>query len=120
MVLLLHVVRQVGVRHRHDLHGCARADDKEQAAGLQAHILDVGIGFPVQSGDVFRRSLVLNQAAAEDITTLDGKTYADVQDVSLKPGGLFFVVGAGTAMKVMTVPYANLPDDVKEKHHYDP
>jgi hypothetical protein len=64
--------------------------------------------------------LVLNQAVAEDITTLDGKTYADVQDVSLKPGGLFFVVGTGAAMKGVTVPYANLPDDVKEKHHYDP
>jgi hypothetical protein len=64
--------------------------------------------------------LVLNQAAAENITTLDGQTYTDVQDVSLKPGGLYFVVGSGTTMKGVTVPYANLPDDVKEKHHYDP
>jgi hypothetical protein len=40
--------------------------------------------------------------------------------VSLKPGGLFFVTGPDSAMKGVTVPYANLPDDVKEKYHYDP
>jgi hypothetical protein len=64
--------------------------------------------------------LTLNLAAAEDITTLDGQTYGEVRDVSLKPGGLFFVVGPDAAMKGVTVPYANLPDDVKERHHYDP
>ena len=57
---------------------------------------------------------------AEDITTLDGQTYAEVRDVSVKAGGLFFVVGTGASMKGVTVPYANLPDEVKEKHHYDP
>jgi hypothetical protein len=64
--------------------------------------------------------LAVNQAAAEDITTLDGQTYAEVRDVALKPGGLFFVVGTGETMKSVTVPYANLPDDIKERHHYDP
>lgn len=58
--------------------------------------------------------------AAEDITTLDGQTYTDVRDVSLKPNGLFFVVGSGTSMKGVTVPYARLPDDIKAKYHYDP
>jgi len=57
---------------------------------------------------------------AEDITTLDGQTYANIRDVSLKPGGLFFVVGTGASMKGVTVPYANLSDEVKENHHYDP
>lgn len=57
---------------------------------------------------------------AEDITTLDGKTYTDVRDVSLKPNGLFFVTGSGSSMKGVTVPYASLPDDVKVKYHYDP
>jgi hypothetical protein len=64
--------------------------------------------------------LALNRAAAEDITTLDGQTYTDVRDVALKPGGLFFVVGEDSSMRGVTVPYANLPDDVKERHHYDP
>ena len=64
--------------------------------------------------------VVLSQAAAEDITTLDGHTYTDVRDIALKPGGLFFVTGSDANMKGVTVPYANLPDDVKVKHHYDP
>ena len=57
---------------------------------------------------------------ADDITTLDGQKYADVRDVSLKPAGLFFVTGTGDAMKGVTVPYGNLPDDIKGKYHYDP
>ena len=64
--------------------------------------------------------LALSQGAAEDITTLDGQTYVNVRDVSLKSGGLFFVVGADAAMKGVTVPYTNLPEDIKEKYHYDP
>lgn len=64
--------------------------------------------------------LALNLSMAEDITTLDGKTYTDVRAVSLKPAGLFFVTGTGNSMKGVTVPYANLPDEVKEKYHYDP
>ena len=63
--------------------------------------------------------LALRQVTAEDITTLDGQTYTDVRDVSAKPKGLFFVVGTGQTMKGVLVPYANLPDDVKEKHHCD-
>jgi hypothetical protein len=59
-------------------------------------------------------------AMAEDIVTLDGQTYTDVRDVTLKPGGLFFVVGTGSSMKGVTIPYAKLPDDIKEKYHYDP
>jgi len=59
-------------------------------------------------------------AAAADITTLDGTTYADIKDVSLKPGGLFFVVGTGATMRGVTVPYAQLPEAVKDQYHYDP
>ena len=62
----------------------------------------------------------LKPSSAEDITTLDGQKYTDVRDVSLKPGGLFFVVGTGDSAKGVTVPYANLPDDVQERYHYDP
>jgi hypothetical protein len=59
-------------------------------------------------------------ARGEDITTLDGKTYSDVQDVALKQNGLFFVYGSGTDMHGLTVPYDNLPAEIKEKYHYDP
>lgn len=64
--------------------------------------------------------LALQLAWAEDITTLDGRTYTDVRDVSFKSGGMFFVTGSGSSMKGVTVPYANLPDAVKERYHYNP
>jgi hypothetical protein len=57
---------------------------------------------------------------ADDISTLDGQKYQNVRSVTLKPKGLFFVVGDGMSMKGVTVPYANLPDEIKEKYHYDP
>ena len=62
----------------------------------------------------------LTACLAEDITTLDGQKYEDVRDVALKPGGLFFVTGTGDSLKGVTVPYSNLPDDIKQKYHYDP
>lgn len=57
---------------------------------------------------------------AEDITTLDGHTYENVKDVMLKRDGLFFVSGSGTDLHGVTVAYANLSDDTKDKYHYDP
>ena len=57
---------------------------------------------------------------AKDITTLDGKKYEDVKDVSVKPDGLFFVVTAEGSLKGVKVPFSNLPDDIKKKYHYDP
>jgi hypothetical protein len=62
----------------------------------------------------------INLSRAEDITTLDGQKYEDVRDVALKHNGLFFVTGSGTSMKGVTVPFSNLPDDLKQKYHYDP
>lgn len=58
---------------------------------------------------------------ADDITTLDGQSYADVRDVSIKPDGLFFVTTtpSGT-LKGVKVAFNNLPDDIKKKYHYDP
>jgi hypothetical protein len=57
---------------------------------------------------------------AEDITTLDGKKYENVRDVSVKPDGLFFVVITEGSLKGVKVPFSNLPDDIKKKYHYDP
>ena len=65
-------------------------------------------------------ALAVSSATAEDITTLDGKTYTDVRDLSLKPAGLYFVAGSGSDIHGVTVPYDNLSDETKEKHHYDP
>jgi hypothetical protein len=59
-------------------------------------------------------------AAADEISTLDGQKYDNVKDVTLKKNGLFFVTGTGGTMKGVTVPYNNLPDDIKDKYHYDP
>ena len=57
---------------------------------------------------------------ADDISTLDGQKYQNVRSVTLKPKGLYFVVGEGSSIKGVTVPYANLPDELKAKYHYDP
>lgn len=57
---------------------------------------------------------------AEDITTLDGKKYENVRDVSVKPDGLFFVATTEGSLKGVKVPFSNLPDDIKKKYHYDP
>jgi hypothetical protein len=65
-------------------------------------------------------AFAVTKTAADDITTLDGHQYENVKDVMLKPKGLFFVTGTGDTMKGVTVPYSNLPDDVKDKYHYDP
>src|SRR5215469_6577526 len=63
---------------------------------------------------------LLSRAAADEITTLDGQKYENVKDVMLKKNGLFFVSGTGSSMKGVTEPYNNLPDDIKDKYHYDP
>jgi hypothetical protein len=57
---------------------------------------------------------------ADDITTLDGHTYQDVKDISLKRNGLFFVYGTEDAMHGITVPFNNLSQETKDKYHYDP
>jgi hypothetical protein len=62
---------------------------------------------------------VISLCSAEDITTLDGQKYEDVRDVTIKHDGLFFVTGSGDTMKGVTVPFSNLPDDLKQKYHYD-
>ncbi len=58
--------------------------------------------------------------SAEDVTTLDGHKYEDVRSVSVKYNGLFFVSGAGDTLKGVTVPFTNLPTDIKDKYHCDP
>jgi hypothetical protein len=65
-------------------------------------------------------SCVVTVCLAEDITTLDGHKYENVKDVVLKRNGLFFVYGQGDSLHGITVPFTNLPDDLKQKYHYDP
>ena len=65
-------------------------------------------------------SLAAVAVGADDITTLDGTTYKDVRDISIKPDGLFFVVTEGATMHGITVAYTNLSEATKEKHHCDP
>jgi hypothetical protein len=62
----------------------------------------------------------INRSFADDITTLDGQKYENVTEVALQPNGLYFIVGSGDSMQGVTVPYNNLPDDIKEKYHYTP
>jgi hypothetical protein len=62
----------------------------------------------------------VHSCRADDITTLDGKQYKDVRDVTAKHNGLFFVAGSGDSIKGVTVPFDNLSDDTKDKYHCDP
>jgi hypothetical protein len=59
-------------------------------------------------------------ALADEITTLDGQTYHDVRNIILKPKGLYFVTGDINDAKSVTVPYANLSEEIKDKYHCDP
>ena len=63
---------------------------------------------------------LLAACRADDITTLDGHKYENVKDVALKRNGLFFVYGTSDSMHGVTVPYARLSDDTRQKYHYDP
>lgn len=63
---------------------------------------------------------ITSLCSADDLTTLDGQTYENIRDVTLKHSGLFFVAGSDTTLKGVTVPYTNLTEEVKQKYHYDP
>jgi len=62
---------------------------------------------------------VINVSPAEDITTLDGYVYKDVQNVAVKHNGLYFITGSGTTLTGVTVPFSNLPDSIKQRYHCD-
>jgi hypothetical protein len=62
----------------------------------------------------------VGRALADDLTTLDGQKYENVRDVLLKPKGLFFVYDSAGETRGVTIPYDNLPDEIKQKYHYDP
>lgn len=62
---------------------------------------------------------VVRPALADDLTTLDGHTYTDIRDVSVKPDGLFFVVGDGLSVQGVIVAYTNLSANVREEYHCD-
>jgi len=64
--------------------------------------------------------LAVNLASADDLTALDGTTYENIRDVSVKPNGLFFVVGEGDSVKGVMLAFTNLTDETQEKYHCDP
>lgn len=63
--------------------------------------------------------LVVCSSWADDISTLDGQTYQNIRDITVKANGLYFVIGEEDSMRGVTVPYTNLPEEVKEKYHCD-
>lgn len=63
--------------------------------------------------------LVASISLADDVSSLDGQTYRNVRDVTVKPNGLYFAVGEGDSMRGVTIPYTNLSEEVKEKYHCD-
>ena len=63
--------------------------------------------------------LAAGAALAEDIPTLDGQTYQNVRNTTVKANGLYFVVGEGDSMRGMTIPFTNLTEETREKYHCD-
>lgn len=55
-------------------------------------------------------------AAAEDLTTTDGKLYKNVTVTKVEPDGLSVSHETGTAKLLFT----KLPEDLQRKHNYDP
>lgn len=55
-------------------------------------------------------------AAAEDITTTDGKTYTAATITKVEPDGIRILHESGTAK----IPFAKLPLALQQKHGYDP
>ncbi len=55
-------------------------------------------------------------ALAEDLTTLDNKTYRDVRVVRADVDGLMIVYAGGGGK----VAFTNLPPEIQQKHGYDP
>jgi hypothetical protein len=62
--------------------------------------------------------LALANCPAEDIKTLDGHAYKDVDDVKVMSDGLVFSYDSGVSR--IKIPFDRLPDDIKTKYHYDP
>jgi len=57
---------------------------------------------------------------ADDIRTLDGKTYLNVTNVKTSPTEIVFPNPEAPEVSRVRIPFSNLPDDLKQKYHYDP
>lgn len=62
--------------------------------------------------------LGLANCPAEDIKTLDGRTYTQIDDVKVMSDGIVFSYDSGASrIKIL---FDRLPEDIKAKYHYDP
>ncbi len=62
--------------------------------------------------------LALTNCPADEINTLDGHAYRDVDDVQVMSDGLVFSYDKGVSR--IKIPFDRLPADIKTKYHYDP
>jgi len=69
---------------------------------------------------IFAILFALTKCTADEITTLDGQKYEDVTDVEVQPDGIVFTLNPKDGIGIVKVPFSNLPDNLKEKYHYDP
>lgn len=59
--------------------------------------------------------MVADPAAADDLTTTDGKTYAGITVTKVEPDGISITHATGSAK----VPFTKLPEELQKKHGYD-
>ncbi|HKI69481.1 MAG TPA: hypothetical protein VKA67_07830, partial [Verrucomicrobiae bacterium] len=64
--------------------------------------------------------VALNLATADDIKTLDGRTYLNVSEIKTYPDGISFKFDDDSGGGLAKVEFRKLPDDLKKKYHYDP
>src|SRR5712675_510572 len=72
--------------------------------------------FPI----IITACFALANCFGDDITTIDGKKYEGVTDISVKPDGIVFSLNPKDGIGIAKVPFSNLPDNLKKKYNYDP
>jgi hypothetical protein len=74
----------------------------------------IGLGILILAG------VGLIVCRADDIKTLDGKTYLNVTNVKVMPNEIVFPNPAEPDISRIRIPFSNLPDELKKKYNYDP
>ena len=65
-------------------------------------------------------ALLAQSCRAEDLITLDGKTYQNVRDLKAMGPSLVFSYGPQSGPSRTSVPFRNLSPDLQKKYGYDP
>jgi hypothetical protein len=74
----------------------------------------------IRLGILVAAGAALMTCRADDIRTLDGKTYLSVTNVKVMPNEIVFPNPEAPAVSRVRIPFSKLPDELKKKYNYDP